>query len=221
MFQSRRPSSASSRATASSGSSSRSTSSKAKPSSATPAASQVIFPQVGDLAPWVEEVLDDQGQVFSKGSLQGKTVVLYFYPKDLTSGCTQEACDFKEAWGTLRQLGIPLLGVSKDSIKSHQKFKTQHGLPFPLLSDPEGKLCQAYGVWKEKSMYGRKYMGIERSTFIIGPQGQVLASFRGVKVPGHVKQVLQVLLQQESSTLETPPSVSTPSKASIRSTRRN
>jgi peroxiredoxin Q/BCP len=158
--------------------------------------------QVGDKAPLIDGLLDDRGETFSFTDFheqlsrpkQPKAFVLFFYPKDLTSGCTQEACDFRDAWDQFQKLGLPVMGVSKDSIKSHQKFRDKYELPFRLLSDPEGKLCQAFGVWKEKSMYGRKYMGIERSTFIVsGADSRVLAAFRGVKVPGHVEAVWEAL----------------------------
>ena len=123
----------------------------------------------------------------------GKVVVLYFYPKDLTPGCTQESCDFQESLASLKKLGAVVLGVSKDSIKSHQKFSEKYGLQFPLLSDEEGELCEKYGVWKEKSMYGKKYMGIERTTVVIGTDGKVVKIFPKVKVTGHVAEVLAVV----------------------------
>lgn len=130
------------------------------------------------------------GKEISLIELKGKTVVLYFYPKDLTTGCTQESCDFRDNWNKFKKKNVIVLGISKDSIESHQKFITKHGLNFPLLSDEEGKMCMAYGVWKEKSMYGRKYMGIVRTTFVIDPNGKVQKIYPKVKVSGHVDEVL-------------------------------
>jgi len=129
----------------------------------------------------------------SLSDFKGKTVVLYFYPKDDTPGCTTEACDFRDSEKVLLERGIVVLGVSKDSVASHEKFRKKYGLPFPLLSDPDGEVCQAYGVIKEKSMYGVKRMGVERSTFVIGPDRSLLKIFRGVKVPGHVTAILEAI----------------------------
>lgn len=123
---------------------------------------------------------------------KGQRIVLYFYPKDNTSGCTQEACDFRDNLNRLTSKAT-VIGVSPDSIKSHQKFKENHGLNFLLLSDPEHKLAEQFEVWKEKSMYGRKYMGIERSTFVIDRQGKIEKEWRKVKVKGHVDEVLEYL----------------------------
>lgn len=143
----------------------------------------------GDKAPaFVLE--SDTGEKVSLKDLKGKTVVLYFYPKDMTSGCTREACDFRDEHAKFKKAGAVILGVSKDSVASHQKFKEKESLPFTLLSDPKGEVCEAYGVWKEKSLYGRKYMGIERTTLVIGPDGKVQKIFPKVKVNGHVSEVL-------------------------------
>jgi peroxiredoxin Q/BCP len=120
-------------------------------------------------------------------------VVLYFYPKDSTPGCTQESCDFGASYREIQKLGAVVLGVSRDSLASHQKFKAKYGFPFPLLSDEDGKVCEKYGVWKEKSLYGRKFMGIERTTFLIGPDGKLLKVYPKVKVKGHVQEVLEDL----------------------------
>lgn len=136
---------------------------------------------------------DQHGSTVTLKSLKGKQVVLYFYPKDDTSGCTKEACDFRDAFAPIKKAGAVVLGVSKDGTASHQKFIAKYGLPFALLSDEETVVCNAYGVYKEKSMYGRKYMGIERSTFVIDPTGRLKAVFRKVKVPGHVDEVLAAL----------------------------
>lgn len=136
---------------------------------------------------------DQDGSTVTLKSLKGKQVVLYFYPKDDTSGCTKEACDFRDSLAPIKKAGAVVLGVSKDGKASHQKFIAKYGLPFALLSDEEVTVCTAYGVYKEKSMYGRKYMGIERSTFVIDATGRIKALFRKVKVPGHVDEVLAAL----------------------------
>jgi len=120
----------------------------------------------------------------------GKTVVLYFYPKDDTSGCTTEACGFRDTWGDIQAAGAVVLGVSPDSATSHARFRDKYELPFPLLADPDHTLAEAYGVWGEKSMYGRKYFGIHRTTFVIGPDGTVRKVFRKVKPKGHAAEVL-------------------------------
>lgn len=138
----------------------------------------------------------DTGEFFILSEFLKKTtlkhpLVLYFYPKDMTSGCTQEACDFQEA--LLHNNDITLVGISKDSITSHQKFKAKYNLAFPLLSDETGDVCQKYGVWVEKSMYGRKYFGIERSTFVIDAKGVILKSWRKVSIKNHVHEVLAFL----------------------------
>jgi thioredoxin-dependent peroxiredoxin len=122
--------------------------------------------------------------------LKGKTVVLYFYPKDDTPGCTKEACDFRDSLKKFTSKKAIVLGVSPDTLKSHDKFIDKFELPFELLSDPDHAVAEKYGVWVEKSMYGRKYMGIERSTFVIDPEGKLKAEFRKVKVDGHVDEVL-------------------------------
>ena len=136
---------------------------------------------------------DDNGNTVALKDFRGKSVVLYFYPKDSTSGCTQEACDFRDAHARIKKKGAVVLGVSKDSAKSHAKFKAAQELNFPLLVDAEGETCEAYGVWKEKSMYGRKYMGIERTTFVIDGAGKISKIFPKVKVKGHVDEVLESL----------------------------
>ncbi len=135
----------------------------------------------------------DSSEVVKLSDFVGKYVVLYFYPKDMTPGCTQESCEFGESHSALKKLGAVVLGASKDSVASHQKFRDKHALPFELLSDVDGKLCEKYGVWKEKSLYGRKYMGIERSTFLIGPDGKILKVWQPVKVTGHVEAVTEAL----------------------------
>ena len=121
----------------------------------------------------------------------GKPLVVYFYPKDDTSGCTREAQDFTALAGDFARAGVALLGVSKDSVASHAKFTAKYGLAVPLASDPEGAMIEAYGSWVEKNMYGRKYMGIERSTFLIDASGKLARIWRKVKVPGHAAEVLK------------------------------
>jgi peroxiredoxin Q/BCP len=145
--------------------------------------------EVGDKAPDFT-LPGDRGGTVSLKALRGKTVVLYFYPKDDTSGCTAEACAFRDALPDFSKVDAEIVGVSRDPVASHDKFKTKYDLPFPLASDVDGKVCQAYGVWVEKSMYGRKYMGIERATFLIDAKGVVRKVWRKVKVPGHAEEVL-------------------------------
>ena len=129
---------------------------------------------------------------YSLDDFKGQKVILYFYPKDNTSGCTQEACDFRDNINRLTSFAT-VIGVSPDSIKSHLKFKEKQSLNFILLSDPEHKLAEAFNVWVEKSMYGRKYMGIERSTFVIDEKSNVIKEWRKVKVKGHVEEVIDYL----------------------------
>ena len=143
----------------------------------------------GDKAPGFDMPTAGGGRVRLK-DLKGKAVVLYFYPKDDTSGCTQEALRFTEKAAQFGKLGAQVIGVSRDSVASHEKFAAKHGLAVTLASDEQGEVCEAYGVWREKAMYGRKYMGIERSTFLIDPKGKVVKTWRKVKVPGHVDEVL-------------------------------
>jgi peroxiredoxin Q/BCP len=148
--------------------------------------------EVGAKAP--EFSLPDQnGKTMSLKNLRGKPVVLYFYPKDDTPGCTKEACDFRDSQGPIKKTGAIVIGVSPDDAASHQKFIAKYGLPFALLSDKDHVTAKAYGVYKQKSMYGRKYWGIERSTFVIDAMGQVNAIFRKVKVDGHANEVLAAL----------------------------
>jgi peroxiredoxin Q/BCP len=144
---------------------------------------------VGDKAPEFSLPNQDGDKVSLKG-LKGKQVVLYFYPKDDTSGCTKEACDFRDSLAPIKKTGTVVLGVSMDGKGSHQKFIAKYGLTFALLSDEDASTSKAYGVYKEKSMYGRKYWGIERSTFVIDATGRIKALFRKVKVPGHINEVL-------------------------------
>lgn len=136
---------------------------------------------------------DSTGKKISLKDFLGKKVVLYFYPKDMTSGCTKEACDFRDSHPDFKKLKAVVLGVSPDSIDSHKKFSEKYELPFTLLSDESKNVLEKYGVWKEKSMYGRKYMGVERTTIIIDENGKIRKIFPKVKVNGHVEEVLKEL----------------------------
>lgn len=136
---------------------------------------------------------DDTGRTVTLGDFRGKKVVLYFYPKDSTPGCTQESCDFRDNLARIGERGAVVLGLSADSVDSHKRFKAKQGLTFPLLSDPERRALEAYGVWQEKSLYGRKFMGIVRTTVILDEQGRVAKVFPKVKVGGHVDEVLASL----------------------------
>lgn len=135
---------------------------------------------------------DGTEKEFSLNEYKGKKVILYFYPKDNTSGCTQEACDFRDNYNRLTAKA-EVIGVSPDSIKSHLKFQEKQGLNFTLLSDPEHKLAEIFGAWGEKSMYGKKYMGIIRSTFLLDENGEIIKEWKKVKVKGHVDDVLSSL----------------------------
>ncbi len=135
----------------------------------------------------------DTGETISLASLRGKPVVLYFYPKDDTPGCTAQACGIRDSWGEFERRGAVVLGGSPDGVASHVKFKQKYGLPFPLLADAGHEVAEAYGVWVEKSMLGKKYMGIERSTFVIAPDGTVAKVMRKVKPNEHSDDVLAAL----------------------------
>ena len=144
--------------------------------------------EAGQLAPAFSAPADD-GRVVTLESLRGRYVVLYFYPKDDTPGCTTEACELRDAFPRFSQADATIIGVSPDSVAAHQKFKTKFKLPFTLLADTNHAIAEAYGVWKEKSMYGRKYMGIERTTFLIDPVGTVSHVWQKVKPEGHAAAV--------------------------------
>jgi len=148
--------------------------------------------QPGDKAPAFEMTTDGGGRISLK-SLKGQNVVLYFYPKDDTPGCTTESCAFRDNLKALTKLKAAVVGVSKDSPESHDKFKAKYELNFPLGSDEDGSVCEAYGVWKEKNNYGKKYMGIERSTFLIDDKGVIRQIWRKVKVDGHAEEVMEAL----------------------------
>lgn len=148
--------------------------------------------QKGDKAP-AFTLPDASGNMVSLSDLKGRKVVLYFYPKDDTSGCTIEAKDFSCLAGEFAAHGAVVLGMSPDSVKSHGKFVAKHDLKVGLVADEDKSTLQAYGVWAEKSMYGRKYMGVERSTFLIGEDGTILQAWKNVKVPGHAEEVLKAV----------------------------
>jgi peroxiredoxin Q/BCP len=150
--------------------------------------------EIGGRAPAFTMKTDGGGKI-SLSELKGKNVVLYFYPKDDTSGCTAEACGFRDNLPAFKKLDAIVIGVSRDSVESHDKFKKKHDLNFTLGSDDTGKVTEAYGVWVEKSMYGKKYMGIERATFLIDGKGVVRQIWRKVKVTGHVEEVAKAIKQ--------------------------
>ena len=133
----------------------------------------------------------DAGTRVSLAGLSGKAFVIYFYPKDDTSGCTKEAIGFSEKLADFQAAGVEVIGVSPDPVKSHQKFRDKHNLSITLASDPDKETLESFAVWKEKSMYGKKYMGVERSTFLVGTDGTIVKAWRKVKIPGHVDAVLE------------------------------
>lgn len=146
--------------------------------------------EVGKTAPDFDLETDGGGRI-KLSDLSGKAVVLYFYPKDDTSGCTLEAIDFTKAAKAFARAGAVVIGISPDTVASHDKFKKKHDLGITLAADPDRKAIEPFGVWAEKSMYGRKYMGVERATFLIGRDGRIAREWRKVKVPGHVEEVLE------------------------------
>lgn len=150
------------------------------------------MPQPGTAAPRFT-LPSDRGEDVSLESLRGRPVVLYFYPRDDTSGCTTQACEFRDSWAEVQSRGAVVLGVSPDGVKSHQKFRDKFSLPFPLLADEDHAVAEAYGVWGEKSMYGRKYQGILRTTFVIDGAGRIARVFEKVKPKGHAAEVLEAL----------------------------
>ncbi len=146
----------------------------------------------GDPAPDFE-LETDAGERLRLSELGGRTVVLYFYPRAGTPGCTVEACEFREVMPELKRRGAVVVGISPDTREAQARFKARHGLPFTLLADPENKVARAYGVWKEKQLYGRKLMGVERTTFVIGPDGTIHRIFRKVRPKGHAAKVVEAL----------------------------
>jgi peroxiredoxin Q/BCP len=148
--------------------------------------------KIGDKAPDFT-LADDNEHPITLSKLRGKKVILYFYPKDNTPGCTKEACDFRDSYPMLQKKGVEVFGISKDSAKTHTKFKTKFALPFQLLVDNNADVCAAFGVVNKKSMFGKTFLGIQRSTFLIDEKGIICAMWRGVKVPGHVEQIINEL----------------------------
>jgi peroxiredoxin Q/BCP len=144
---------------------------------------------IGDKAPDFTLPTDGNGTIALKAQ-RGKTVVVYFYPKDDTTGCTKEACGFRDAMPDFSKIAATIIGISRDSVRSHDKFKQKYALPFILASDESGEVCEKYGVWVEKSMYGRKYMGIERTTVLIDEKGVIRGIWPKVKIDGHIGEVL-------------------------------
>ncbi len=142
---------------------------------------------------------DQHGKTVKLADFKGKYVVVYFYPKDNTPGCTTEACNFRDEHSALLKSGAVVLGISPDSEASHQKFATKYELPFPLLVDTDHALAEKFGAWGEKSLYGRKFMGIIRSTFLIGPDGKIVRAWPKVKVAGHVDQVMEALQEAQAA----------------------
>lgn len=152
----------------------------------------MTHPAVGEIAPDID-LPRDGGDIVKLSDFVGKKVVLYFYPKDDTPGCTKEAIGFTESVDAFAALDTVILGVSKDSIKKHDKFVAKHDLKIALLSDEDGDVCERYGTWVEKNMYGKTYMGIERATYLIGTDGKIAQVWRKVRVPGHVEAVLDAV----------------------------
>jgi peroxiredoxin Q/BCP len=148
--------------------------------------------KVGDKAPSFK-LKNQDGETISLSDLKGKAVVLYFYPKDDTSGCTKEACNFRDEFPKFGKMNAEIIGISADSVESHKKFAKKYGLPFNLLSDEKKDTLEKYGVWQEKSMYGKKYMGIVRTTFIIDSSGKITKIFPKVKVDNHNEEVMEAL----------------------------
>ena len=146
----------------------------------------------GEKAPSIEVTASDGSKV--NLAAPGQPLVLYFYPKDDTSGCTREAQDFTALAGDFTKAGVKVVGVSRDPMKSHEKFIGKYGLAVPLVSDEDGRISEAFGTWVQKSMYGRKYMGMERATYLIGADGRVLRAWRKVKVPKHAEEVLKAAI---------------------------
>jgi len=145
---------------------------------------------IGDQAPDFL-IATDGGNTISLKELKGNKVILYFYPKDMTPGCTTEACNFRDAYPDFSMIDAKIIGVSKDSVERHNKFKDKYELPFILASDEKGEVCNAYGVWQEKKNYGKTYMGIVRSTFLINERSKIAAVWRNLRVKGHVQKVLE------------------------------
>lgn len=173
---------------------------------------------IGDEAPDFT-LPTDSGNSVTLSSLRGKKVVLYFYPKDDTPGCTTQACNFRDSISNIRSNNASVLGISKDDVQSHKKFKEKYGLNFPLLSDESGQVCEEYGVWAEKSMYGRTYMGIERTTFLIDENGVIARIWNKVSVPGHVDEIEAELMGKAANNNTAPKSKKAAPKAKAAKTK--
>jgi peroxiredoxin Q/BCP len=156
----------------------------------------MTHPQEGQNAPHFSLPSNESDHDISLSDFKDKKLVLFFYPKDNTPGCTKESCAFRDLKSEFEQENTAIIGISKNSLKDHEKFTTKNSLNFPLLSDENGTMCEDYRVWVEKNMYGKKYMGIERSTFLIDQNGKILKIWRKVKVPGHVDEVLDAVKQR-------------------------
>lgn len=152
----------------------------------------MTLPAEGSKAPEIDLPTDNGGR-FRLSDMKGRKIVVYFYPKDDTSGCTAESCSLSENIKSFEKLGVAVVGISKCSVKKHDRFKAKYDLQFPLASDENGDVCERYGVWIEKSMYGRKYMGIDRTTFLIGEDGNIEKVWPKVKVAGHTDEILEAL----------------------------
>lgn len=150
------------------------------------------WPEIGSPAPSFT-LASDSGDEVALSDLKGSPVVLYFYPRDDTPGCTKEACSFRDASKELQELGVSLLGVSPDDVASHVKFRDKYQLNFPLLADPDHRVAEQYGAWREKNMYGKQSLGIQRSTFLIDAHGNIAQLWKRVKVDGHDRQVLEAV----------------------------
>lgn len=146
--------------------------------------------KIGDSAPDFTLPTEVENKEISLKELRGKKIILYFYPKDSTPGCTKEACDFRDHFAKFQQQGVEIFGISKDNARTHTKFKEKYALPFTLLVDANADVCEAYGVINKKSLFGKTFLGIQRSTFLIDEQGTIRGIWRKVKVPGHVEQLL-------------------------------
>lgn len=152
--------------------------------------------ETGQVAPDFE-LPASNGEVVKLSNYKGKNVVLYFYPKDMTPGCTTEACDFRDQYKSFEEVDAVILGVSPDPIERHEKFIEKHGLPFLLLADEKNEVAERYGVWQLKKNFGKEYMGIERSTFVIDKEGKIAKEWRKVKVKGHVEEALQFIKENQ------------------------
>jgi peroxiredoxin Q/BCP len=155
----------------------------------------IVSVEVGMLAPDFS-LEANNGETVKLSSFQGKNVILYFYPKDMTPGCTTEACDFRDQHENFKGLDTVILGISPDPVERHVKFVEKHGLPFLLLADPDHQAAETYGVWKLKKNFGKEYMGIERSTFVINKEGKLAKEWRKVSVKGHVEEALEFLIEK-------------------------